>query len=74
MTITEDQFMTAVAVTAADPESRTMSAARRVLVDGLTAYAAAQDEGISPAAVYRAVNRLQSVLDAGCCPCCGQPL
>lgn len=69
-----DQFATALAVTRADPDSRTSRAARRVLVDGLTANAAAREQGLQPAAVYRALRRLGDIASTGCCPTCGQAL
>ncbi len=70
-TISPSMFATVVSVTSANPESKTMRAAKRVMVDGMSANVAAKAEGINTGAVYQAVKRLQSVLDSGCCPYCG---
>lgn len=51
------------------PKSRTMKALDLVLIDGLTAYAAAKQVGINPSAVTRALQRRE---DKPLCPCCGQ--
>ena len=72
--MTPDQFAAALALTGADPDSRTSRAARRALVDGLTANAAAREQGLQPAAVYRALRRLGAIASAGCCPTCGRAL
>lgn len=49
---------------------RTIAGCRAVLVDGLTAYAAAQKIGINEAALSRALGKLRSPL----CPHCHQPM
>lgn len=72
--MTPAKFSAALEVTGADPDSRTSRAARRALVDGLTANAAAREQGVRPAAVYRALRRLGAIASAGCCPTCGRPL
>ena len=72
--MTEEQFSAVLALTGADPGSRTSRAARRALVDGLTPHAAAVEQGLKPSAVYRAVHRLRAIASVGCCPTCGRPL
>lgn len=52
-----------------DVKSKTMQAIDLVLNDGLTQYAAAQQMGISAAAVNRAFARRE---DKVICPCCQQ--
>ena len=47
----------------------TLEAARLVLVDGLTCYAAAKRAALYKSTVSRAVARLQRPL----CPACGRP-
>lgn len=47
----------------------TLEAARMVLVDGLTCYAAAQKTGLAKSTVTRAVERLQRPV----CPACQRP-
>ena len=47
-----------------------VDAARRVLVDGLSAYAAAKELGITESTISRALAKLKRPL----CPCCQQPL
>ena len=49
---------------------KTIAACRAVLVDALTAYAAAHKIGIEESTVSRALARLRRPL----CPTCGQPL
>ena len=49
---------------------RTIAACRAVLVDGLTAYAAAHEIGIEESVISRALAKLRRPL----CPTCGQPL
>lgn len=72
--MTPEEFAAALAVTGADPDSRTSRAARRALVDGLSQNAAAREVGLQPAAVYRAVRRLRAIAGSGCCPTCGRSL
>lgn len=43
--------------------------ALELIEKGMTPYAAAQEVGISPSTVYRALGRRQ---DKTVCPCCGQ--
>lgn len=43
--------------------------ALELIEKGMTPYAAAQEVGISPSAVYRALGRRQG---KDVCPCCGQ--
>lgn len=50
----------AEAVDAVSPAS--IHAARRVLVDGLSATQAAEEAGLNPSGVWRAVNRLRAVM------------
>ena len=50
-------------------KSKTMQALDMVLIDGMTAYAAAKKVGINPSAVTRAIQRRE---DKKICPCCGQ--
>lgn len=45
-----------------------VQAARLVLVDGVTKYAAAQETGVNEAQVGRAVKKLSREI----CECCGQ--
>lgn len=49
---------------------RTIAACRAVLVDGLTAYAAARQIGVEESVVSRALAKLRRPL----CPTCGQPV
>lgn len=51
------------------PKSRTMKALDLVLINGMTAYAAAKEVGINPSAVSRALARRE---DKTLCPCCRQ--
>lgn len=50
-------------------KSKTMQALDLVLIDGMTAYAAAKKVGINASAVSRALARRE---DKKICPCCGQ--
>lgn len=50
-------------------KSKTMKALDLVLIDGMTAYAAAKEVGINASAVSRALARRE---DKTICPCCGQ--
>lgn len=61
--------MPAPVTIAAMPKSKTMQALDMVLIDGMTAYAAAKKVGINPSAVTRAIQRRE---DKKICPCCGQ--
>ena len=72
--MTADQFATAIALTGADPASRTSQAARLALVDGLAPHAAAKQIGVQPGNVYRAINRLTAAIEAGVCPTCGRSM
>ena len=47
-----------------------VEAARLVLVEGLTAYAASQQTGLARSTISRALDKLARPL----CKCCGQPL
>ena len=49
---------------------KTIAACRAVLVDGLTAYAAAHKIGVEQSTISRALARLRRAL----CPHCGQPM
>jgi hypothetical protein len=49
---------------------KTIAACRVVLVDGLSAYAAARKVGIEESTISRALAKLRRPL----CPHCGQPL
>lgn len=49
---------------------KTVAACGAVLVDGLTAYAAAQKIGIEESTISRALAKLRRPL----CPHCGQPM
>ena len=49
---------------------KTIAACRVVLVDGLTAYAAAHKISIEESVISRALGRLRRPL----CPRCGQPM
>lgn len=49
---------------------KTIAACRAVLVDGLTAYAAARKIGVEESTISRALTKLRRPL----CPQCGQPL
>ena len=49
---------------------KTIAACKAVLVDGLTAYAAAHKVGIAESTISHALARLRRPL----CPTCGQPL
>lgn len=69
-----DQFATALAVTGADPDSRTSRAARLALVDGLAPHAAAKQIGVQPGNVYRAIAKLTAAIEAGVCPTCGRSM
>jgi hypothetical protein len=50
---------------------RSLHAARLVLVDGLSRYAAAERVGVGIAAVSRAAARIENMQF---CKCCGQPM
>lgn len=63
----------AIALTGADPDSATMRACRRALVDGLSAYAAAREQGIGHPGVYRGAAKLRAALARPTCPTCGRP-
>ena len=67
--MTPHQFASALAATSMPAEGRTATACRLVLVDGLTAYAAAAQVGVNESAVSRAANRLRGLRT---CPTCGQ--
>ena len=69
-----DQFTTAIALTGANPDSRTSQAARLALVDGLAPHAAAKQIGVQPGNVYRAIAKLTAAIEAGVCPTCGHAL
>lgn len=62
----------AIHTTGADPDSATMRACRRVLLDGLPTYAAAREVGIGHPGVYRALAKLRAALERPTCPACGQ--
>lgn len=49
---------------------KTIAACKAVLVDGVTAYAAAHKIGIEESVISRALAKLRRPL----CPTCGQPL
>jgi hypothetical protein len=49
---------------------KTIAACRAVLVDGLTAYAAAHRVGVAESIISRALAKLRRPL----CPTCGQPV
>ena len=72
--MTPRQFDLARRVTRMPEDSATTRAARKVLVEGATAYAAAKTLDIHESAVGRAVKRLRAIHEAGVCPCCGQRL
>lgn len=72
--MTPAEFDSVVARTGANPESRTMKAARMVMVDGITRHLAARRVGILPPGVYRAVRKLQLAATQPRCPTCGQTL
>lgn len=50
---------------------RSLDAARLVLVDGMSRYAAAEQIGVDIAAVSRAAKKLQEIKT---CQCCGQTI
>lgn len=62
----------AIRITGADPDSATMRACRRVLLDGVPAYAAAREQEIGHPGVYRALKKLRAVLARPVCATCGQ--
>lgn len=66
--MTKSEFNKAVAAHGLTGAS--VAAAQLVLVDGMTAYAAAQQSGLAISTVRRAVLKLSRPL----CKCCGQPL
>lgn len=72
--MTPRQFTTALAATHMPSDSLTAQAVRLVLVDGLSAYAAAQQMGMQRSAVSRALKRLEPHLHASHCPTCGHAL
>lgn len=49
---------------------KTIAACRSVLIDGLTAYAAARRIGVAESIISRALAKLRRPL----CPTCGQPI
>jgi len=49
---------------------KTIAACKAVIVDGLTAYAAAHKIGIEESTISRALAKLRRPL----CPTCGQPM
>ncbi|MBM2886754.1 hypothetical protein JFK97_20395 [Chromobacterium phragmitis] len=57
-------------VTAHKLKGGSVAAARLVLVDGMSAYAAAQKTGLAESTISRALDKLARPL----CQCCGQPL
>lgn len=69
--MTPTQFTTALASTRLDPSGRTVQAVRLVLVDGLSAYAAAQRVGIHESAVSRAARKLRPETRQPCQHCHG---
>lgn len=69
--MTPTQFARALTDTRMNPEGRTAHAARLVLVDGLTSYAAAQSTGIHESAVSRAVRKLRPETRQVCQHCHG---
>jgi hypothetical protein len=70
--LTETEFKQRLAATAMPPAGKSARACRLVLVEGLTAYGAAQRIGIAESAVSRALARLRSVEPVTHCPLCGQ--
>ncbi len=58
------------AVKAARLKGRSLAACRLVLVEGLTAYAAAQKTGVNKSSVSRMLAKIPTKL----CPRCGQPV
>ncbi len=48
---------------------KTREALQLVMVDGLTAYVAAQQMGVEQSTISRARKRIERPL----CPCCGRP-
>lgn len=64
--MTETEFKKAVAATRLRPGSRTVAACRLVLVDGLTAYAAARKIGITAGAISAGLRALRRPRCAAC--------
>ena len=68
------EFARAIAGTGMSMHERTAKACRRVLVDGLTAYAAAKEAELSQANMSRALKMLRNAEPANHCPKCGEAL
>ena len=64
------------ALTLADirPASRTATAVRLVLLDGLSQREASRQAGVDVAAVSRALKRIEPYLHVTHCPTCGKRL
>lgn len=68
--MTPAEFARALRSTRADPNSASVLAAYKVLVDGLGVRAAAREVGLSPTPVSVACRRIRRV--ATTCPTCGR--
>lgn len=68
------EFSKRIASTNMRLDSRTVQAARMVLVDQTTVQSAAHRVVVDPTAVYRALKTITRAAASRACPCCGQPI